>query len=45
MYNVSVINTAVCYIWKLLRVSPEELPSQGKQVLKIFYLSEVIDVH
>ena len=42
IYNmINRINTAVCYIGKLLRINPES-SSQGK---KILYLYEMMNVH
>ena len=47
MYNViNIMNTAVCYVQKLLRVNPE-FSAQGKNfsISLILYLYEMMDVH
>ena len=48
MYNViNIINTAVCYVWKLLRKSTLRVLTTQKffSVSLILYLYEMMDVH
>ena len=45
-YNmINVINTVVCYIWKLLRVNPESSHHNEKYFFSFIFVYEMINVH